>query len=128
MLSASSPSAWRKGLGCSSIRWRDAPPVSGSSPRSTSPAASPTAIVAALVVTVWRLVVFKLAGEFVALIVARKFLILGALLDTGDKVLAHAMATQLIYAQRQQWRRGLISGEGKIKDARVWALSTQRTA
>jgi hypothetical protein len=42
-------------------------------------------------------------------------------LDTGDKVLAHAMATRLIHALRQQWRRGLISGEGKIKGARVWA-------
>ena len=43
-------------------------------------------------------------------------------LDTGDKVLAHAMATRLIHALRQQWRRGLISGDGKIKGARVWAL------
>ena len=43
-------------------------------------------------------------------------------LDTGDKVLAHAMATRLIHALRQQWRRGLISGEGKVKGARVWAL------
>jgi hypothetical protein len=43
-------------------------------------------------------------------------------LDTGDKVLAHAMATRLIHALRQQWRRGLISGEGKGKGARIWAL------
>ena len=35
-------------------------------------------------------------------------------LDTGDKVLAHALAMRLIYALRQQWRR-VISGEGKIK-------------
>ena len=43
-------------------------------------------------------------------------------LDTGDNVLAHAMATRLIHALRQQWRRGLISGEGKVKGARVWAM------
>jgi hypothetical protein len=43
-------------------------------------------------------------------------------LDTGDKVLAHAMATRLIHALRQQWRRGLISGERKVKRARVWAF------
>lgn len=43
-------------------------------------------------------------------------------LDTGDKVLAHAMATRLIYALRQQWRRGLISGEGKVKGAHLWTL------
>jgi hypothetical protein len=43
-------------------------------------------------------------------------------LDTGDKVLAHAMALRLIHALRQQWRRGLLTGEGKVKGARVWAL------
>jgi hypothetical protein len=43
-------------------------------------------------------------------------------LDTGDKVLAHSMAMRLIHALRQQWRRGLITGEGKVKSARVWAL------
>ena len=43
-------------------------------------------------------------------------------LDTGDKVLAHAMAQRMIHALRQQWRRGLIEGEGKIKGARIWAL------
>lgn len=43
-------------------------------------------------------------------------------LDTGDKVLAHAMASRLIHALRQQWRRGLIQGDGKVKGARVWAL------
>jgi hypothetical protein len=31
----------------------------------------------------------------------------------GDKVLAHAMATRLIHALRQQWRRGNLDGEGK---------------
>ena len=45
-------------------------------------------------------------------------------LDTGDKVLAHAMAMRLIHALRQQWRRGLISGEGKVKGARVWAMGS----
>lgn len=43
-------------------------------------------------------------------------------LDGGDKVTAHAMAMRLIHALRAQWRRGLISGEGKVKGARVWAL------
>jgi len=38
-------------------------------------------------------------------------------LDTGKKVLAHAMATRHIHALRQQWRRGLISGDGKVKGA-----------
>ena len=41
-------------------------------------------------------------------------------LDTGDKVLAHAMAMRLIHALRQQWRRGLIQGDGKVKGARIW--------
>jgi len=48
-------------------------------------------------------------------------------LDTGDKVLAHAMATRLIHGLQQQWRRGLIEGDGKVKGARVWALTTQTT-
>jgi hypothetical protein len=43
-------------------------------------------------------------------------------LDTGDKVLARAMATRMIHALRQQWRRGHLDGEGKVKGARVWAL------
>ncbi len=43
-------------------------------------------------------------------------------LDTGDKVLARSMAMRLIHALRQQWRRGLISGEGKVKGATVWAI------
>ena len=46
-------------------------------------------------------------------------------LDTGDKVLAHAMAQRMIHALRQQWRRGLIEGKGKIKGARVWALAAK---
>ena len=43
-------------------------------------------------------------------------------LNTGDKVLAHALASRMIHALRQQWRRGTIAGEGKVKGARVWAL------
>jgi hypothetical protein len=43
-------------------------------------------------------------------------------LDTGDKVLAHAMASRMIHALRQQWRRGLLTGEGKVKGARLWRL------
>jgi hypothetical protein len=42
-------------------------------------------------------------------------------MDTSDKVPAHAVAGRLRHALRQQWRRGLISGEGKIKGARIWA-------
>jgi hypothetical protein len=45
-------------------------------------------------------------------------------LDTGDKVLARAMATRMIHALRQQWRRGHLDGEGKVKGARVWAIKT----
>ncbi len=44
-------------------------------------------------------------------------------LDTDDKVLAHAMAMRLIHALRQQWRRGLIKGDGKVKGARIWAIN-----
>ena len=36
-------------------------------------------------------------------------------LDTGDKVLARAMATRMNHALRQQWRRGHLDGEGKVK-------------
>jgi hypothetical protein len=42
--------------------------------------------------------------------------------DTGDKVLARAMATRMIHALRQKWRRGHIDGEGKVRGARVWAI------
>jgi hypothetical protein len=48
-------------------------------------------------------------------------------LDTGDKVLAHAMALRLIHALRQQWRRGMLQGEGKVKGIRIWSLSPQGT-
>ena len=43
-------------------------------------------------------------------------------LDTGDKVLAHAMAQRMIHALRQQWRRGQLQDGGRVKGARVWAL------
>jgi hypothetical protein len=43
-------------------------------------------------------------------------------LDTGDKVLAKAIASRLIHALRQQCRRGLIDGTEKHLGARVWAL------
>ncbi len=46
-------------------------------------------------------------------------------LDTGDKVLAHAMAQRMIHALRQQWRRGLINGAGRVKGSRVWSLSSR---
>jgi len=42
-------------------------------------------------------------------------------LDIGDKVLAHALASRMIHALRQQWRRGAIQDAGKVKGARVWA-------
>jgi hypothetical protein len=43
-------------------------------------------------------------------------------LDTGNKVLARAVAGRLIHALRQQCRRGLIDGTEKHRGARVWAL------
>jgi hypothetical protein len=43
-------------------------------------------------------------------------------LDTGDKVLAKAVAGRLIHALRQQCRRGLIDGNEKHLGARVWVL------
>ena len=45
-------------------------------------------------------------------------------LDTGDKVLAHAMAQRMIHALRQQWRRGQLQDGGRDKGARVWALAS----
>jgi hypothetical protein len=36
-------------------------------------------------------------------------------LDTGDKVLAHAMALRPIHALRQQLRRGSLTSEAKGK-------------
>jgi hypothetical protein len=49
-------------------------------------------------------------------------------LDTGDKVLGHAMAMRLIHALRQQWRRGLLAADGKLKGARVWSTGEPTTA
>src|SRR5208282_4241926 len=43
-------------------------------------------------------------------------------LDTGDKVLAHAMAQRMIHALRMQFRRGQLEDSGKVKGARVWAI------
>jgi hypothetical protein len=43
-------------------------------------------------------------------------------LDTGDKVLAKAVASRLIHALRQQCRRGLLDVAEKHLGARVWAL------
>jgi hypothetical protein len=43
-------------------------------------------------------------------------------LDTGDKVLAHAMAQRMIHALRQQWRRGQLQDGGKVSGARVWDI------
>jgi hypothetical protein len=40
-----------------------------------------------------------------------------------DKVLARAMATRMIHALRQQWRRGHLDGEGKVKGARILVLA-----
>ena len=44
-------------------------------------------------------------------------------LDTGDKVLAKAIAYRLIHALRIQARNGKIVGIGKQKAARVWRLA-----
>jgi len=41
---------------------------------------------------------------------------------------ARALASRMFHALRQQWRRGLLTGEGKVKGARVWAVSPQGTA
>jgi hypothetical protein len=48
-------------------------------------------------------------------------------LDTGDKVLASAMASRMIHALRMQERRGRIVNAGeRVKGARVWALPSVR--
>ena len=41
-------------------------------------------------------------------------------LDTGDKVLAKAVAGRLIHSLRMQCARGLIDGSVKVKGVRVW--------
>jgi hypothetical protein len=46
-------------------------------------------------------------------------------LDTGDRVLAHAIALRLIHSLRQQERRGNIADAGKHRNVRVWALPSQ---
>ena len=46
-------------------------------------------------------------------------------LDGGDKVLAKAIALRLVYALRQQWRRGLIDGDEKQRGVRVWRLPAE---
>ena len=43
-------------------------------------------------------------------------------MDTGDKVLAHALAQRMIHALRQQWRRGGLADAGKEKGVRVWTI------
>ena len=43
-------------------------------------------------------------------------------LEQGDKVLAKAIAARLIHALRQQCRRGIISGDGKRGNVRIWSL------
>ena len=45
--------------------------------------------------------------------------------DTGDKVLARAIAGRLIHALRQQCRRGIIDGTEKHLGARVWRLPSR---
>jgi hypothetical protein len=44
-------------------------------------------------------------------------------LGTGNKVLAQAMAAQLIHTLRQLWRRGLLNGQGKMKGGRIWNIA-----
>jgi hypothetical protein len=44
-------------------------------------------------------------------------------LDGGDRVLARVMALRLIHALRQQWKRGRLDGDGKVKGSRLWALN-----
>jgi hypothetical protein len=43
-------------------------------------------------------------------------------LDTGDKVLAKAVAAQLIHALRMQAQRGKILRDGKKGTALLWKL------
>jgi hypothetical protein len=44
-------------------------------------------------------------------------------LETGDKVMAKAVAYKIVHSLRQQCRRGLIVDAGKSKNVRVWALN-----
>ena len=47
-------------------------------------------------------------------------------LDTGDRVLAKAMAFRLIHALRMQHVRGTIQDAGKVKGSRLWALNAAK--
>jgi hypothetical protein len=49
----------------------------------------------------------KTAKELALIVITAKGL------DTGDKVLASAMATRMIHALRQQWRRGIWTAKGR---------------
>ena len=46
-------------------------------------------------------------------------------LETGDKVLAKAIAYKIIHSLRQQERRGKLADAGKRGNVRVWALTNQ---
>ena len=43
-------------------------------------------------------------------------------LETGDKVLAKAIAYKIIHSLRQQERRGKLADAGKRGNVRVWGL------
>jgi hypothetical protein len=43
-------------------------------------------------------------------------------LDTGDKVLAKAIAYRMIHALRMQCHRGKIADAGKRRNVRIWAM------
>lgn len=44
-------------------------------------------------------------------------------LDASDKVLAKAVAYKIVMAMRQQHIRGKVQDAGRVKGARVWALT-----
>ena len=48
-------------------------------------------------------------------------------LDTGDKVLAKALALKLVHAMRMQAQRGRVIARGKVKGTRIWELPPQKT-
>ena len=45
-------------------------------------------------------------------------------LETGDKVLAKAIAYKIIHSLRQQERRGKLANAGKRGNVRLWTLPT----
>ena len=49
-------------------------------------------------------------------------------LETGDKVLAKAIAYKIIHSLRQQERRGKLADAGKRANVRVWGLPGDSTA